>query len=236
MLPENVSNPWARMSRTVKDSTRGATSKRRPWTDAELLKLTQGVPEGDPLLPMIVIAAYAGLRREEVALLRTEDVHSDALVVREGKSEAAVRRVPLHPVLRPFVARLKEQATDAYLIPGLLTGGADARRGHAIGKRFATFKASLGFKDESLNFHTLRNSFAQRMENAEVPVSTTKLVIGHKREDITYGTYSPGPMFKVLQDAVAKVTFGALDAHVSGLAGSVQVTRKMRRRYRREPN
>lgn len=90
------------------------------------------------------------------------------------------------------------------------------------------------FKDPSLNFHTLRNAFMQRMENAETPVSTTKLIVGHKRSDITYGTSSPGPMFEVLTKAVAKITYGALDAHVKTLSGTLKVTRKATRRYRRK--
>lgn len=78
---------------------------------------------------MIVIAAYTGMRREEDAGLRAEDALSDALIVREGKTEAAARRVPLHPVLAPFVTRLKEHAKGDHLIPGLLSGGEHERRG-----------------------------------------------------------------------------------------------------------
>ena len=172
------------------------------------------------MLPLVVIVAYSGMRREEVASLRAEDALGDALIVREGKTEAAAGRVPLRPVLAPFVAQIKEKREGRTFDSGPAYGRRGWERGHAIGKRFATLKSRLGFKDPALNFHTLRNAFMQHMETAEVPVSTTKLIVGHKRMDITYGTWLR-PNVKVLQEAVAKVTFGPLDALVSDLAGRV---------------
>jgi integrase len=227
-------NVWQGMSSTVRGSTRGTKPKRRPWTNEELLKLLEGIPTSDPLWPMAVIAAYTGMRREEVARLRVEDVAEDAaLIVREGKSAAAVRRVPVHPALRPLIARLKDMSKDTYLIPGLLTGGFDDKRAHYVGKRFSELKKTLGFTDSALKFHTLRNAFMQRCEEGEVPESTTKLIVGHSRQaDITYGLYSPGVKFDALTKAVAKVTYGDVDALVKRLAKTVEVTKKSTRRPR----
>lgn len=227
-------NVWHKMSGTVRGSTRGREAVRRPWTDAELLKLLQGIPEGDPLLPMTAIAAWSGMRREEIAQLKVTDVASDhAFVIREGKSAAAVRRVPIHPAIRPLVVHLVKTSRDTFLIPGLLTGGADAKRAHYVGKRFTEVKRRLGFTDTALVFHTLRNAFMQRCEDAEVPESTTKLIVGHTRDSLTYGTYSPGPKFDALREAVAKVTFGKADALARALKGNAQVTMKSARRYKR---
>lgn len=228
-------NVWHRMSGTVRGSTRGQEAVRRPWSDDELLKLLQGIPEGDPLLPMTAIAAYSGMRREEVAQLKTSDIAKDgAFIIREGKSAAAVRRVPVHPVIRPLVAELVKSSRDGFLIPGLLTGGADAKRAHYIGKRFTELKRKLGFKDSALVFHTLRNAFAQRCEEAGVPESTTKLIVGHSRQDsLTYGRYSPGVQFDALRDAVVQVTFGKVDRFAKALKGKAVVTMKSARRYKR---
>jgi integrase len=220
------------MSGTVKGSTRGTAPKRRPWTDEELLKLLQGIPTSDPLLPMVALAAYTGMRREEVASLRVEDATEDgALIVREGKSAAALRRVPVHPALQPLVKSLRDSSRDGYMIPGLLTGGMDAKRAHYAGKRFSKLKEKLGFTDPALVFHTLRNAFMQRAEEGGVPESTTKLIVGHSRQgDITYGLYSPGVKFEALREAVGKVTYGAADGLVRELAGRVMITRKSMRR------
>lgn len=230
-------NIWKGMSGTVKASTRGVAPKRRPWTDEELLKLLKGIPEGDPLLPMVAIAAYTGMRREEIASLRVEDVTEDgALLVREGKSEAAVRRVPMHPVILPLVKSLQDTSTDGFLVPGLLTGGTDKRRGHYAGKRFTHVKGKLGFTDPALVFHTLRNAFMQRAEEGGVPESTTKLIVGHSRRgNITYGLYSPGLKFEALSDAVGKVTYGAADDYVRRSGNGILVIKRSSRRRRRSP-
>jgi integrase len=228
-------NPWRGMSSTVKSSTRGTKAKRRPWTDDELLSLVKAIPVSDPLLPLTAIAAYTGMRREEVAALKVDDVENGALTVREGKTKAALRRVPIHEALRPLVDGLVTKSTDGYLIPGLLTGGADAKRSHYLGKRFGGLIRGLGFNDPALVFHTLRNSFIQRCEEASVPESSAKLLVGHSRaKSLTYGDagagYSPGVQLETLRKEVAKVTFGKLDDHLQRIADRVKVTRKSRRR------
>lgn len=225
-------NVWQGMSGTVKGSTRGTAPKRRPWTDEELLKLLQGIPTNDPLLPMVALAAYTGMRREEVAGLRVEDAREDGvLIVREGKSAAAVRRVPVHPAITSLVEKLRGSSTDGYLIPGLLTGGMDNKRGHYVGKRFSDVKVKLGFTDPALVFHTLRHAFMQRAEEGGVAESTTKLIVGHSRQgDITYGLYSPGVSSETLREAIGRITYVGVDEFVSGLSGRIQIVRRSRRR------
>ena len=78
-------NPWRGVAGTVRDTTRGTKPKRRPWTDAELHKLLEGILETDPLWPMVAIAAYSGMRREEIASLKVGDVTEKAFNVTEGK-------------------------------------------------------------------------------------------------------------------------------------------------------
>ncbi|HUG03961.1 MAG TPA: site-specific integrase [Steroidobacteraceae bacterium] len=155
-------NPWRGVSKTVRASTRGTRPKRRPWTDAELKRLLEGIKTDDPLWPMVAIAAYTGMRREEIANLRTQEVAEAHLSVTEGKTKVAVRDVPLHPVIAILVTRLREQWKDGFLIPGLLRGGADEKRGHYVGKRFSHQKRALGFADETLNF----TPYATRLFNA----------------------------------------------------------------------
>lgn len=231
-------NPWRGMSGTVKGSTRGTAPKRRPWTDDELLKLMRAIPNNDPLLPLTAIATFTGMRREEVAGLRADDVENDALTVREGKTKAALRRVPIHSALRPLVTQLVNTSRDGYLIPGLLTGGADSKRSHYLGKRFGSLIREIGFADPALVFHTLRNAFIQRCEEGGVPESSAKLLVGHSRaKSLTYGDagggYSPGVQLETLRKEIAKVTFGQLDEHLKDISGSVQVTMRSARRPQR---
>jgi site-specific recombinase XerD len=235
-----ATNPWAGLGSTVTESTRGTRGPRRPWTDDELVKLLKSFDKTDPLFALSVLEIYTGARREEVCQFRTEHVQGDALIIGEGKTSAAVRTVPIHPVIRPLVARLAKQTNDGFLIPGLLTGGADDKRGHYIGKRFGHHIRSVGFTDKALVGHTLRNSFIHRCEQAGIPETTAKLLVGHSRKSsLTYGDksggYSPGLNTPELAKAVAKVTFGPLDAYVKGAAGKVKVdANKSHRRSERD--
>jgi len=155
--------------------------------------------------------------------------------VREGKSPSALRAVPVHPVIGSLVHQLRAHSRDGYLISGLLPGGADAKRGHYLGKRFSGLIRKAGFTDPSLVFHTLRHSFIQRCEEGGVPESTAKLLVGHsRRSSLTYGnagvSYSPGVPLETLRQEIAKVSFGELDEFVRTMGAKVKITRVSRPR------
>jgi integrase len=225
-----TANIWTKLSTKVRESKRGSVAVRRPWTDAELTDLLPKFDTGDVLIPLTVLGAFAGMREEEICSLKLKDVTMDALNVTEGKSAASVRYVPLVPMVRPMVARLVAMSTDGYLLSGLLSGGVDNRRSHNVSKRFGRAIRAFGFTDTALCFHTLRNSFAQKMERAGVRESTAKLIIGHERGSITYGLYSKGVDTEALQQAVAGVSYGAaVDAFVAGLSDFTLTTESRRR-------
>jgi hypothetical protein len=56
------------------------------------------------------------------------------------------------------------------------------------------------------DFHALRNTFIETMEGAEVPESTVKLLVGHKRESMTFGHYSKGRRV-ALRDSVNRLSY-----------------------------
>ena len=62
-------------------------------------------------------------------------------------------------------------------------------------------------------FHSLRKTFTEAMEAAEVPETTIKLLIGHKRSSLTYGGYSKGERVK-LRKVIRKLKYshGVMDA------------------------
>jgi integrase len=147
-----------------------------------LLKLLQTLPANDVLVPLTAIAAYTGMRLEEIADdTKLSSVTKDYVRIGESKTGAAVRYVPVHKAIRPLRTRLIKSSKDEYLLPGLLRSGADNKRGKLVGKRFGRVIRKLGFDDSTLTFHTLRNVFMTRCEAASVPESTTKLLVGHAR-------------------------------------------------------
>ena len=231
-VPVNI---WLKLSGAVRQSKRGVAAVRRPWTDEEILGILQGMPTGDILLPLTAIGAFTGLRIEELCSMKIAEVTEDALKVTAGKTTAAVRYVPLMPTVRPLVAQLREASTDGYLLPGLLSGGVDDRRSHNVAKRFGRLTRSLGYTDTATVFHSLRASFAQKLERLGVPVSTAALILGHERAGMSYGVYSKGVDVQALQAAVAGLSYGAtVDALVSGLGTYTMSTQsRSRRRYKR---
>jgi integrase len=221
-------NPFARLTRTVKEPRRGGVAgvTKRPYSAEEIGRLIQGLPPGDQLLSLACIGAYSGMRIDEIAALTLADVSGDAFRISKAKNTNSIRFVPIHQSLAGMVERLKETATDGFLIPGLLSGGTDDKRSHVISNRFGRFLRTKGFGDD-LDFHSLRRSFSQRCEDAGIAESTAKLLTGHARQSMTYGLYSPGPEWPTLIAAMQKVTYGATtDALVVSLADSAVVTRK----------
>lgn len=223
-----------------KTPTRGERPRRRPWTDNELAKLLENLKPTDNLWSLTALAMYTGARIEELCQLKTGDVDIGndgrpiAIHIREGKTEAARRRIPVHPVIAPLVKRLVEHADDnGYLIPDLLITGDDGKRSVLVSKRFGYACERAGLTDPALTFHSLRNTFAQRLENAGVPHETAKLLTGHKRRDMAYGVYSPGPNWDRLVDAIGKVTYGVAEETVKAIAPTVTIETRPRRRRRR---
>lgn len=239
MLARGVveANPWLRMGSSLPTNRRGTEAPRRPWTDAEVLQLIKNTPTEDPLWSLSALALYTGARIEELCSLKVADVVGNVLRIREGKSSAAVRDVPVHSTIAQLVQRLVKTASDGWLIPGLLTGGRDARRSAGASKRFGYhLRRGLKLTDTALTFHSLRHSFVNRCEVAGVPLTTTALIVGHAgaRGGLTYGqkgsSYSGGLPIAELAKAVEKVSYGAADALVKRTSGRVKITVRSHRR------
>jgi len=206
-------NPFKGKVRLVKESKRGTTSdtKPRPWSPEELLLFAKGAPTEDRhyLLVFFIFGLYTGARLNELAELKLQDVHEDYLSIKEGKTTAALRDVPLHTLLVPLVTYLQQVSTDEYLIPGLLPGGANGRRGHYVSKRFTTLRRKLGITDPGCRYHSLRGNFITALERARVPLNEIESLIGHKRKALAYGTYSAGVDLEHQRENVESVTFGS---------------------------
>ncbi len=96
----DVSNPWAR-HRSIRPSVQ---TKRKPLTDEQLVSLLSGSYDTPTyrqvLADLVRLALVTGCRLEELCALKKSDVvkRKDGywIVIREGKTEAAAREVPIH--------------------------------------------------------------------------------------------------------------------------------------------
>ena len=155
------------------------------------------------------------MRLNEVCNLTLTDYDSAAQVlhVREGKSQAAVRAVPIHPAIRSTVAALARETPDGYLLPGLVPGGPDRKRGHGIGKTWGRRIRSLGITDRRLVFHTLRATFITAALNGGATKEVVQQVAGHEREGVTMTSYARVLSLELCRLAVESVSFEAVDQH-----------------------
>lgn len=153
------------------------------------------------------------MRLNEIAHLEESDVDLNAgmFCLPEGKTESSVRQVPIHSAILPIVESLHDEAKGGFLIRGLKPGGRDNKRGHSVSKRIGRWIRQNVTSDKGVVFHSLRNTFMHACENAGVMESTTQLIVGHARQSLTYGLYSPGVHFELLREAVSKVRYETLE-------------------------
>ena len=202
-------NPFTGMAADIKESTRGTTrEKRRPWTDEEVLKMNE-LPEDDALYSVMRLMLYAGLRLEEACSLKTEDINLDEgyLQITAGKNDNAVRSVALHDNLIPMLSRLKSQAVDHWLIPGLKPSGKDGRRSHNLSKRAGRWVRKFVSKDAGCVTYTLRHTCLTALEHAGVAPLLIQRIAGHVPSEITFNTYSGGASLAAMKAAIDSLPF-----------------------------
>ena len=129
-LAPKDSNPWLRQLRG-KRGKRGREKPRSQWKDEQLVKLLAGemTPQYTATLHDLVrLALVTGARLDELCRLKTTDAEKRKdgwwIVIREGKTQAAVREVPIHDSAAHVLER-RRKTPDGFLFPGLAPGGPD---------------------------------------------------------------------------------------------------------------
>lgn len=200
-LFRNLVPPAPKMSKVV------AADKRKPFRPSEVVALlTEAQRMGDTqLADLILLGMYTGCRIEELCALRAEDVSTDRITIRDAKTEAGLREVPLHSALLPRIKDLCSATKDRYVLTGL-TRNKYGDRSNAIGKRFGRLKARLGFGTPYV-FHSIRKTVATLLDAAQVPEAISARILGHEIPTMTYGLYSGGAPFDVKREALEKLSY-----------------------------
>ena len=112
-------------------------------------------------------------------------VHVRPNALRELKTDASERLVPLHSVLEAILPSLPSSGP---LFPDLSV--------NQVTKRFAVLRERLKIARQGLVFHSTRKWCITRCERTGVPEHFTASLVGHKsarsENGITYGIYSAG--------------------------------------------
>ena len=130
-----------------------------------LLTALERVGERDRLA--IMLAAYAGLRRAEIASLHADNI-GDRMLTVTGKG-SKTRRVPIHPLLEAPLREVKERG--GYVFPG--ANGWDPVGADAMGRRI-----SRALPD-GWTAHSLRHYFAGNVYRASHDIRAVQKLLGH---------------------------------------------------------
>ena len=202
------------------------------FTESELATLFRALPRDvkpakhspETALPWVtLIAAYTGMRLEEIAQLSVADVREQKAngatitvidIHNSGnnaiKNRASIRLVPVHSELvrAGFLDYVRALPQNGPLFPGLVRRQSKGGKlGARLGELFRRKLIALNLKRAGLVFHSLRHNVATRLEQAGVAQTDAARVLGHAIEGMSYGVYSTGPGLKRLAAVVEEIHF-----------------------------
>jgi integrase len=205
---DDKGGPWAgqRIQNNGKRAERGSRDIERPFTKAEVQALLfapfpSGMDQAHSaqLQDALRVSLLSGMRLEEVLTLWVEEVHDGVFDIQQGKTDAAARKVPIHPALSEIVERrTRGKGPKDWLFHELKI---ERDPGDVFGKRFKRYRERLGVADNRegrrrslVNFHSARRWFATAARHAGHPIETVGDVMGHRpdKKDPTFGVYTPG--------------------------------------------
>lgn len=232
-VDEASSNPFTEQSRP---KARKGTFEWLPYTVDELNSIFQApifqTPHDECIKPKVhsvetalrwvpLIALFSGMRLNEICQLKKSDIRfarkiwffnvSEEAEGTRLKTEAAVRRVPLHgELLNCGLIAYRNSLSDGPLFPGLKPGGPDSKHSWYFTRRYTVFRRDIGIVRPRVSFHSFRKNVTTALDNARVPQSDVAAIIGHER-GFTFDTYSAGLDLPALQSIVDQIQFDGLN-------------------------
>lgn len=168
-----------------------------------------------------LIGLHTGMRVEEIAKLRTEEVRQEDGVwcfdIRKAKTKAGERLVPIHPRLIALgLLDHVQSVKDERLWPELAPNS-EGTYSHRFVVWFPEYRRLIGIDREGLVFHSFRHTFVSRLEEADVDTVKIARIVGHKITGITAGTYggklfTPSKRLELFKD----LDFGVDLSHLMG--------------------
>jgi integrase len=215
------SNPWEGQGEYRR---RNNSKPKRPFGKNELLKLLSTDPTsvvgsryGSAIQDLVRLGLMTGARLNEICALSAEDVDEvrHAIKIGDSKTEAGKRMIPVHDGVWPIVQRRLEQTmrasssqAQAPLFPELPPQGPDRKRSWYTSKKFTTFRRRVLGADDTVDFHSLRRTFATYLEHAQrqsldVNPGIIAELMGHEKGTLALSLYSGGYRIEHLQKAIA---------------------------------
>ncbi len=182
------------LSNDIIKEKEAATRGHIIFTDEEMKILWENVGS-IRFVDWILIQCYMGWRPQELAKLKTEDVHLDEQYITGGMKTSAGkdRPVPIHPRIKNLVQQNYDQAVELgspYLFndPLAVKGGISITYDKYAG-RFSKVINVLKFREDHRP-HDPRKTFITMAKKAQVDEYVIKRLIGHRITDITENIYT----------------------------------------------
>ena len=191
---------------SIPRKTSASEDANQPLSQKMLLDLLHHLKDENDLFTITIFGMYTGMRIEEICRLRRSDLEADCFLVREGKTQSAPRKIPVHSIILPMVESLTDTTRDEYLVTGLKTYR--DKRSHSISKRFGTRRNQLGFDKRKYTFHSLRSNFVTELDNLGIDLSIIQSLIGHRQQSLVRSVYSGGPKIEKLREVINKIDYG----------------------------
>lgn len=225
-------NPWVGQSVSVRAGPQ--ERRERPYSAAELVALLEadavaimGKTYGPAIRDLLRLGLMTGCRLNELCGLGTGHVLAAdrAIRIATGKTANARRVVPVHEIVWPIVERRLASAADDVLFPELKPKGPDGKRSWYVSKRFTEFRREVLGTDNTVDFHSLRRTFATYLEHAmatslAVNAQVVAQLMGHEKGSLAFSTYSGGMRLQHLREAVEAMSKVIEVEVMAALAGS----------------
>jgi integrase len=220
------SNPW--IGKSISKRATIGEALERPFTDEEVTTLFANHAHWR-MRDVMAIAALSGMRLDEIFQLKVADCADDVFNIGKAKTNAGIRKVPIHSTLSKIIGRRKlDKASTDYLIEEGTDGGWDGNRSMAFSKRFGTYRKSCSISEvhegnarSRVNFHSWRRWFITKADQAGLREQDVARTVGHKVKGMSFGLYSGGSSLEQLRTVVevvklpdaVKLDYNATDAH-----------------------
>jgi len=196
-------NPFYRLKLPV---GRKSVQERIPWTNEDIIRfLTSDFINKNEFIAT-AISLYTGMRLDEICRLKHKDIFNDLFHIYEGKTKAAKRPVPVHPVLKNIINR-NDSDEEEYILKGLVSGGYDKKRSGNFQKRHTRTRIKVNLP-KGVVFHSLRNTVITKLHNNLIPLYNIEQIIGHKQKSVAFGVYSSGLAAEKLRDIINGISYG----------------------------
>lgn len=158
----------------------------------------------------VVFGLFTGCRIGEITSLKKDQFKISEngvnyIVIRDSKTLAGIREVPLHPVIFNRIKYFIDRKSDK-IFKYIERDGKGS--GNAVGKKFARNLESAGITRDKLVFHSLRKFVNNELMRNEVSLEHRCQFIGHELDNVNVAIYTK----QINIDELANVVFPTFDS------------------------